>query len=218
MDSEENSGTPSSHTGEDLAASLADRKSIARRTLRKARLAHPNPELASRQVVERLERLLAQFRPMTIAWYVDCGSEVQTRRALAAALNDPSAGRCHAAPACHGDELVFYQLTEWSDLIAGAYGILEPSDDVQAMSERAVEPSQFDLIIVPGVGFDESGNRLGQGRGYYDRYLPQLRSDVLKIGLAFECQVVDDLPHGATDVSLDLILTETRDIRVDSNG
>jgi 5-formyltetrahydrofolate cyclo-ligase len=68
------------------------------------------------------------------------------------------------------------------------------------------------LAIVPGVGFDEHGVRLGRGRGFYDRALAELRrlGPVRVVGLAFECQVVRDLPHDAWDQRVDFIATDTR--------
>ena len=83
---------------------------------------------------------------------------------------------------------------------------------------RSVTPGadQMDLILVPGVGFDRQGNRLGFGRGYYDRLLRPLREEPLSaetkktllIGLAFECQLVDQLPIDPHDVAMDAIVTE----------
>jgi 5-formyltetrahydrofolate cyclo-ligase len=68
------------------------------------------------------------------------------------------------------------------------------------------------LAIVPGVGFDEHGVRLGRGRGYYDRALAELRrlGTVRVVGLAFECQVVRDLPHDSWDQRVDFIATDRR--------
>jgi 5-formyltetrahydrofolate cyclo-ligase len=96
-------------------------------------------------------------------------------------------------------------------LASGAYGIMEPRPEWPV-----VEPAQVDLVVVPGVAFDRSGGRLGYGGGYYDRLLPELRHARL-IGLAFECQVVDGLPHDPHDMPVDGLATELgyTDIRGD---
>lgn len=87
---------------------------------------------------------------------------------------------------------------------AGAYGILEPE---VAVYPESVPPEQIDLIFVPGVAFDRHGNRLGHGKGFYDRLLARTVSAV-KIGLGFSFQLVDDLPREPHDVLLDVVITE----------
>lgn len=72
----------------------------------------------------------------------------------------------------------------------------------------AIPTTKFDAIIVPVLGFDEAGNRLGMGGGWYDRFLAG-QAKALKIGLAFECQKVSLLPTETHDQPLDVIVTET---------
>ncbi len=78
--------------------------------------------------------------------------------------------------------------------------VLEPEDEV--------DPSWPDVVIVPGVAYTRTGERLGQGGGWYDRYLPRCRDDAVVIGIAFECQIVDELPVGPHDVPVDCVVTE----------
>jgi len=66
------------------------------------------------------------------------------------------------------------------------------------------------LVIVPGIAFDKKGYRIGYGHGYYDRFLKILKKDVKKIGLAFEIQVVDEIPEEEHDVPVDIVVTEKR--------
>jgi 5-formyltetrahydrofolate cyclo-ligase len=70
------------------------------------------------------------------------------------------------------------------------------------------EPSRIDVVIVPGTAFTPDGHRLGQGGGWYDRFLPQLRCECLKVGVCFEVQLVAELPIEPHDVRLDLVVTE----------
>lgn len=81
------------------------------------------------------------------------------------------------------------------------FGILEPTSD------NKVEISEIDLVIVPGVAFDSSCNRMGRGKGYYDRLLSE--SVAAKIGVAFNFQIVDNVPVDTHDVPLDMVVTET---------
>lgn len=77
-----------------------------------------------------------------------------------------------------------------------------------------VMPELLDLVIVPGIAFDLAGHRLGRGKGYYDRFLRRLRRAVTTVGIAFETQIVDDVPVEAHDTCVDLIVTERRTARV----
>jgi 5-formyltetrahydrofolate cyclo-ligase len=72
--------------------------------------------------------------------------------------------------------------------------------------------NRLDLVLVPGVGFDLQGRRLGRGRGFYDRLLADV--DGIKCGVAFEEQVVSEIPVGPRDVRLNFILTPTRCVEV----
>ena len=82
----------------------------------------------------------------------------------------------------------------------GAFGIWEPADDT------AVDPSLLEWIVVPGVAFDRRMNRLGRGKGYYDRLLRQ--TPARKIGICYGLQLVDEIPAEPHDIQMDLIITE----------
>jgi len=99
-------------------------------------------------------------------------------------------------------------LTRWEDLEACAYNILEPKPDCI----KEVPVDSIDLMIVPGVGFDAQGNRIGHGFGYFDRLL-QHRKKAHIIGLAFECQLVEKIPVETHDVCVGKIITEERVIQ-----
>ena len=71
--------------------------------------------------------------------------------------------------------------------------------------------SKFDLILVPGVAFDWRGHRLGRGKGFYDRLLAEMRG--IKCGVAFDEQMVEEMPAGTHDVRMDFIVTPTRCVR-----
>lgn len=75
---------------------------------------------------------------------------------------------------------------------------------------RHVLPESIDLVLVPGIAFDKHGNRLGQGGGFYDRFLPHLSAESMTIGIAFDEQIVDEVPREATDCRVDYIVTPTR--------
>ena len=84
------------------------------------------------------------------------------------------------------------------------FGVLTPNP----LSCKKAEPKQIRIIFVPGVAFDPKGNRLGFGKGYYDRFLP--RTEGIKIALAYDFQIVSALQQQQWDVPMDFIITETR--------
>ena len=98
-------------------------------------------------------------------------------------------------------------MKSWEELRVGSYGILEPR--IEKIRKTNVE--DLELIIVPGIAFDKNGNRLGHGKGYYDRILG--KTNATKIGLAFEFQIVGKIPTNENDKPVDIIITEERVIR-----
>jgi 5-formyltetrahydrofolate cyclo-ligase len=99
-------------------------------------------------------------------------------------------------------KLALHWVTPSDVLEEGAFGILEPAEELP----RA-EPSDIDLVLVPGVAFDAGCNRIGYGGCFYDNLLPLLRPDALKVGLAYDVQLVDEVPAEAHDVRLDFVVT-----------
>ncbi len=90
-----------------------------------------------------------------------------------------------------------------ADIAIGQFSLREPAPHCPA-----VPLNQLDLILVPGIGFDTRGNRLGRGKGFYDRLLTAVRGT--KCGVAFDEQIVPSVPVEAHDVTLDRIVTPTR--------
>lgn len=86
-----------------------------------------------------------------------------------------------------------------SDLKRGPFGIPEP------VKKHPAKPEAMDLMIIPGLGFDKKGGRLGRGEGYFDRFLVKNRKAV-KIGLAFREQMVRKIPMAAHDIPVDKVL------------
>ena len=94
-----------------------------------------------------------------------------------------------------------------SEIVTGEFGIREP-----AVKCAEIPFGKFDLVLVPGAAFDLRGCRLGRGRGFYDRLLAEVRG--IKCGVAFDEQIVNEIPVGTLDVQVDFILTATRCVKV----
>ena len=99
-------------------------------------------------------------------------------------------------------DMDFFLIKGMQDLESGCLGILEPKTNI------LMQPNDFDAIVVPLVAFDENKNRIGHGKGYYDRYLAN--TNALKIGVAFEAQKVDNFIASSNDVPLDYIVSEEK--------
>ncbi|MDD4908777.1 MAG: 5-formyltetrahydrofolate cyclo-ligase, partial [Candidatus Omnitrophica bacterium] len=91
-------------------------------------------------------------------------------------------------------------LEDHAKLKVGPYGVWEP------VAETLVKPEDLDLIITPGLAFDKKGNRLGRGKGYYDRFLSKLSDRAPSIGLAFDFQILPLIPTTSYDVSVNKII------------
>ena len=98
------------------------------------------------------------------------------------------------------DRYAPYVIRQSGDVVDGAFGVREPSADCVEL-----EPNQLDLVIVPGVGFDSLGARLGRGGGHYDRLLKGLTATVC--GVCFRQQVLPRVPEEAHDIKMDCIIT-----------
>ncbi|HED24827.1 MAG TPA: 5-formyltetrahydrofolate cyclo-ligase [Firmicutes bacterium] len=158
----------------------------------------------SLQIAERLFCLPAYRKAEMVMFFISFGSEVVTRPMVEKALEE---GKTALAPRARPKtrELIPSRILDWDeDLAPGAYGIPEPRED----KLRPCSPGDIDLLIVPGVAFDRTGNRLGYGGGYYDRFFPFLRSEVPLVALAFEIQIVPSVPVNGWDRPVDLVITE----------
>jgi len=103
-------------------------------------------------------------------------------------------------------ELLHSELKSLHGLKRSRFNIWEPE------RKYIVNPNNTDLIIVPGIGFDLKGNRIGYGKGYYDRFL--VNSDAPKIALTYEFQIIDNIPTTNNDIPVNIIVTESRIIRI----
>jgi 5-formyltetrahydrofolate cyclo-ligase len=107
-------------------------------------------------------------------------------------------------PRVSGDDLTFHAILDpVSELVAGAFGILEP-----AAGLAEIPVPRIDAFFCPGLAFDPNGGRLGRGRGFYDRMLANARHDALKIGVCFDCQIVPDTLPQPHDVRMNGVVSE----------
>jgi 5-formyltetrahydrofolate cyclo-ligase len=185
---------------------VQDLKNQLRQKAHSNRNAQPEKDELSRRIVGAFMSLPEYATASTVLFYVDVRSEVRTRLNLEAALNSD---KSIVVPWCNADgELELFRLTSMDQRELGMYRILEPREDLRHLPEFQVHVEELDLVMVPGVGFDARGARMGHGKGYYDKLLEHARPDAPLIALAFECQMFDEIPVAAHDVFMDKIVTE----------
>lgn len=185
---------------------VAESKAKVRREALRRREAHqPGVRAAwSRSVQDRFLELEPVLRGSSIALYSAVHGEVDTSLIFERARRG---GKQVAFPVALPNErrLEFHRVDDLGQLVPGAYGIAEP----RACERTRVDPTTIDVIAVPGVAFDRQGRRLGYGGGYYDRLLgaSSTRRGFV-VGLAFEDQIVDEVPHDERDAWMDSVVTE----------
>jgi len=117
--------------------------------------------------------------------------------------------RSMIVPYCEANEIVPMRILSLNELEpSGNLKLLEPKLSVRQDATRHVLLTRIDVVLVPGLAFDRSGNRLGRGKGYYDRFLRRLPADVLTIGLAFDGMVREWIPHSENDYPVKMVVTE----------
>ena len=189
---------------------LAEKARLRKEILRKRNLISPEVRAQkSRAIMERLYKL-EEFRSARLLHiFVSFGSEASTEDIIKDSLKE---GKRIVVPIIEHNarRLILSEITDYDlDLAPGRWGILEPKKE----AIRFIDPDHLDLILAPGVAFDASCRRLGHGAGYYDRLLAGCKDRPFTIGLAYEMQVIDDVPVMEYDVKIDGVITEERVIR-----
>lgn len=186
------------------------RRKRAKRALRREVLA----ERDALPIVERVAkseaiavRLLGMSEAIdarVVMAYWSFGSEVDTAPLIERLAAE---GRTVALPRIEGDELLPVTFVPGEAMDETTFGAMEPSNG------RTLDPGELDLVVAPGVAFDRACGRVGYGRGFYDRLLGRVRPGTSVVGVAFELQVVHEVPTGRSDRAVDAVVTEHEVIR-----
>ena len=152
----------------------------------------------SRLLTSRLVQLPEFLQADRLLVYADYNHEVMTGFLIREAWK---AGKEVAVPKVVGKDMVFYRLTDFSQLKPGYFGISEPDEGEIVDWENA-------LMIMPGVAFDRENHRVGYGGGFYDRFLEK-HPHLKRIAVAFDFQILDQVPTEPTDICPQIIVTET---------
>jgi 5-formyltetrahydrofolate cyclo-ligase len=164
---------------------------------RKSMLTHAEMIKAAENVWAQLEQMAAFLMSDRILMYHSLPDELSTHRFL----DKWQGSKKFFLPRVNGInlEILPYDRTRTH---LGAFHIEEPDgNDTSSIND-------MEMIIVPAMAYDRNGNRVGRGKGYYDRLLAKCKA--LKVGVAYDCQMVDEIECEPTDVPVDVVITETR--------
>lgn len=179
-------------------------KSEIRRIAKQARMALPESlrTCYSEQIVSHVIRHPFFQECDTVCCYVACKGEATLSSLMNAAW---AAGKQVAVPKVLTEEnMDFFVIHSLQELSAGAFGILEPMCKERPWSAKAEERV---LVLLPGLAFDREGNRLGYGKGFYDRYL-KAHPSYHTIGIAFSVQCMEHIPAQPHDRKAEVLITE----------
>ncbi len=154
----------------------------------------------SETILERLEQTHLFRAASRVALYHALPGEVQT----AAFIEKWQDKKTLYLPVVEGDNLRLLPYLGNDRLKTGSFGILEPTEEASPTPETTA--GTLDLIIVPGIAFDRKNNRLGRGKGYYDRLLSEWKTP--KIGICFDFQLFDEIPAEPFDRKMNLVISE----------
>ncbi len=136
----------------------------------------------------------------TILLYYALPDEVDTSILLNSLSNRLNGNKRIVLPVVNGDVLILKEFVP-QEVAHGYMNILEPQEG------ECIDPAEVDMAIVPGVAFDSSCNRMGRGKGFYDKLIPYLNCRI--IGLGFDFQMVERIPCESFDKPLDMVITQS---------
>jgi len=192
----------------DLAAMTETKESIRARIIEQRKLMSIREVYEkSAAITKRLCSLKQYANAGVVMAYMSFRNEVATDALIERCIGDGKRVVIPKVLRFPEPTLLIYEINDMrQDVVKGYMGILEPDT---SRLER-VAPAEIDIAVIPGVAFDKNKNRLGYGAGYYDRFLPELRPDCLKVGIAYEMQVTDNVFAQAHDIPMDMVITEER--------
>ncbi len=185
-------------------------KSIIRKKILKKRdkISRDKKTIKDLSIKQRLFSLREFMDAKIVFFYASFRSEVET---LSMIIESLKMGKRVVLPKVQrkGHRIMLYEIIDISELSLGDLGIPEPP----FFKARSLSLDEVDIIVIPGVAFDYSGNRLGYGGGYYDMLLAQRQKKIPIVALAYEEQLVDKIPSETHDIRIDMIITDKRLIR-----
>ena len=179
---------------------MVESKAEIRKRMRELKRAVPPEEKLRRSgaIMARVEQLPAFREAGVVLLYWSMADEVQTHGFVERWYREKTL----LLPCVQGDDLVLRQYTGAECMVSGEqFGIGEPT------GAEWTDLGAVEMIVVPGVAFDREGNRMGRGRGFYDRLLKSTPR-AMKVGVCYDFQMIEDVPVEPHDVKMDCVVSE----------
>tara|TARA_B100000029_G_scaffold336759_1_gene328886 strand:- start:49 stop:549 length:501 start_codon:yes stop_codon:yes gene_type:complete len=159
-------------------------------------------EIHAQKILSKLKKMKSFSEAKSIGCYYSIGSEVKTNNIIKLLLERE---KIVSLPKVTDDTMIFRKIEDVAKLEKGNFDISEPK-------ETCPIEENHDVILVPSIGLDDKGNRIGYGYGFYDNYLT--KNDSIKIALTYSKQIVKSIPTSEYDVKMDWIVSETDIIKI----
>ena len=159
-------------------------------------------EIHAQKILSKLKKIKPFSEAKSIGCYYSIGSEVKTNDIIKLLLERE---KIVSLPKVTDDTMVFRKIDDLTKLEKGDFDISEPKENCPIVENH-------DMMLVPCIGLDNDGNRIGYGHGFYDKYLT--KNNTTKIGLTYSKQIVKSIPNSEHDIKMDWIVTETGVIKI----
>ncbi len=185
---------------------MPDKEAIRKQIIEKRMmLSQHTLNRAAESAAKKLSQMEEYKNSKVVMLYMDFRKEVPTRDIIRLIRDD---GKRLVLPYTDQNfDIIPFEIPEDKTLadclLLSSFGILEPNQEICPR----INPEEIDLVIIPGGAFDQYENRIGWGKGCYDKFLPTLPGKAIRIGLAYDFQVLPCIPNDPTDARMDKILT-----------
>ena len=159
-------------------------------------------DISSNKIHQNLKQVDSFINSQNIACYFPIGSEIDTHNIMLGVLEQD---KKMLLPKITENNMEFYIVPDLEKLEKGRFDIMEPKDSCK-------KAGNIDCILIPTIGISKSGDRLGYGRGYYDKFLSS--TNAMKISLTYSKQIIKSIPIDTHDIKIDLIITEDEIIKI----
>lgn len=160
-----------------------------------------------KKIVQKIAALPTFKKAKNILFYLPIHGEVD----LSGLFDKFQQKKNFALARIKGKTLQLHKIKNLDHTSKNRYKIPEPHEHL-----TKIDPKKIELWLIPGLVFDKNGNRIGYGKGFFDRLLPKTKG--VKIGIAYEFQIVKNIPGETHDIPMDMIVTEKRSLKVRRQG
>ena len=205
-----------------MEAMIIEKDKLRKQIKEKLKIQNQNEidcKIKSKKALENIKKTDVFKRSKSVLAFVSCGTEIFTQELLNTIFNDD---KILYIPRTENDEMEFYKLDSRENfshqIEVGEYGIQVPKKTLEKLDINNLPEDT--LIVLPGLAFDEKGNRLGKGKGFYDRFLEKVFEKtpreklIALVGFCYDFQIVESVFTEKNDIPVDFVISDERVIQV----